>query len=115
MCRWSPLPRRFGRLEDAVGEVNVKLAALIAHLDKTGEVEPSSRAASRTLPGHGALWADPRPAAAAHESPAARGRERHRSCNGNRWCLRRSWGGGGSVNGVPSRGAQGVSWGQSNL
>ena len=39
MCRWSPLPRRFGRLEEAVGEVNVKLAALIAHLDKTGEVE----------------------------------------------------------------------------
>ena len=39
MCRWSPLPRRFGRLEGAVGEVNVKLAALIAHLDKTGEVE----------------------------------------------------------------------------
>ena len=39
MCRWSPLPRRFGRLEGAVGEVNVKLAALIAHLDQTGEVE----------------------------------------------------------------------------
>ena len=39
MCRWSPLPRGFGRLEDAVGEINVKLAALIAHLDQTGEVE----------------------------------------------------------------------------
>ena len=39
MCRWSPLPRRFGRLEEAVGEINVKLVALIALLDKTGEVE----------------------------------------------------------------------------
>ena len=29
---------RFARLEDAVGEINVKLAALIAHLDKTEQV-----------------------------------------------------------------------------
>ena len=39
MCRWPLLLRRFSRLEDAVGEINVKLAALIAHLDKTEQVE----------------------------------------------------------------------------
>ena len=35
----AKIDARFGRLEDAVGEINVKLAALIAHLDKTEEVE----------------------------------------------------------------------------
>ena len=35
----AKIDARFGRLEDAVGEINVNLAALIAHLDQTEEVE----------------------------------------------------------------------------
>ena len=35
----AQMDARFGRLEDAVGEINVKLAALIAHLDRTEQVE----------------------------------------------------------------------------
>ena len=38
-AKFAAQDARFARLEDAVGEINVKLAALIAHLDKTGEVE----------------------------------------------------------------------------
>ena len=38
-AKFAQVDARFGRLEDAVGEINVKLAALIAHLDKTEEVE----------------------------------------------------------------------------
>ena len=38
-AEFAKVDARFGCLEDAVGEINVKLAALIAHLDKTGEVE----------------------------------------------------------------------------
>ena len=35
----AKIDARFGRLEDAVGEINVNLAALIDHLDQTEEVE----------------------------------------------------------------------------
>ena len=38
-ARFAQVDARFARLEDAVGEINVKLAALIAHLDQTEEVE----------------------------------------------------------------------------
>ena len=37
-ARFAQMDARFARLEDAVGEINVKLAALIAHLDKTEQV-----------------------------------------------------------------------------
>ena len=38
-AKFAQVDARFGRLEDAVGEINVKLAALIAHLDRTEQVE----------------------------------------------------------------------------
>ena len=42
MAQDAEIDARFGRLEDAVGEINVKLAALIAHLDQTEEVEAAA-------------------------------------------------------------------------